>query len=113
VNKDRRQIAKVSIELMKECNEIGLISDASHDALVEATMHLQAAEHWQLKNQLKHEGKNPGTDTQIAISRVALPALEEAVQELKDGNYSEVITKLELALNTDGTLPKPTKKARR
>lgn len=105
MNADRRYIGRICVELMKECNESGLISDTSHVALLEAIKHLRSSEHWQLQNQLKHEGKNESTDKQIAICRVALPALESAVSAIEADDFMGVIEHLTLAITTDGTTP--------
>lgn len=110
MNADRRTTAKVCIALLHECSEIGLISDGSHVALTDALKALQTAEYWQLKNQEKHEGKNDPTDKQIAISRIALPALEAANLALAKDNFDEVLKQLTIAVDTDGTQPKRTKK---
>jgi hypothetical protein len=105
VNVDRRATGAVCIALLKECLAIGEMDDTSHVALSDAVRTMQNQEHWQLKNQEKHEGKNASTDKQIAISRVALPALEAAVQALKEDDYRTVLAKVELAITTDGTEP--------
>lgn len=105
MNADRRVVARVCIELLKECDAIGLIRDESHLMLVESISHLKAQEYWQLKNQEKHEGKNVATDLQLSISRVALPALEAASAALEADDYTEVIYQLHLAVTTDGKAP--------
>lgn len=110
MNADRRMIGQVCIALLHECNETGLIADASHLAVTDALKHLQQAEYWQLKNQERHEGKNATTDDQLAICRVALPALEAAVKAWNQDDFDEVITQLSLAITTDG---KPPRKSRR
>lgn len=110
LNVDRRAAAKVCIELIKECSEIGEMSETSHGVLAETLKVLQAQEYWQLKNQERHEGKNDPTDKQIAISRVALPALEAAAKALDAEDYNEVLTQLELAVSTEG---KPVRRRKR
>jgi hypothetical protein len=110
LNVDRRATAQVCIALLKECNEIGLISDASHVALTETLTTMRSQEFWQLRNQERHEGKNEPTDKQIAIARIALVALESAVEALAKDEFEEVIAQLTLAVTTDGT---PAKKKRR
>lgn len=106
MNTDRRQIAQICVELIRETAEVGEMSERAHQALVEAVKHLQAQEYWQAKNQEKHAGKNPSTDKQLAICRVALPALELAAEALQQEDYSTVIDQLELASTTDGEVPK-------
>lgn len=106
MNVDRRATARVCIELIKECSDIGEMSDASHKALADALKQMQSQEFWQLKNQERHEGKNEPTDRQIAISRVALPALEAAVKALAEDDYNEVLDQLTLAVTTEGEAPK-------
>lgn len=103
MNVDRRATAAVCIALLQECNESGLISDASHVALTDTLKSMQAAEFWQLKNQSRHEGKNEPTDKQIAICRVALPALEAAVAALAEDDFMEVLMQLTIAITTDGS----------
>lgn len=81
---------------------MGEISDESHVALEEVLKTMRNQEYWQLKNQSKHEGKNAPTDKQIAICRVALPALELAVEALDQGDYHMVLDQLTLAITTQG-----------
>lgn len=106
MNVDRRATAQICIALLKECAEVGEISDESHVALEEVLKTMRNQEYWQLKNQSKHEGKNAPTDKQIAISRVALPALELAVEALDQGDYHTILDQLILAITTDGATPK-------
>lgn len=82
--------------------ESGEMDERSHVALTDAIHVMQNQEYWQLNNQERHEGKNASTDKQIAISKIALPALERAVQALRADDYSGVLISLELAVNTDG-----------
>lgn len=103
MNGDRRHTAAVCADLIKECLEIGEITETSHATLTEAIKSMTSAEFWQLKNQERHAGKNAATDKQIAICRVALPALEEAGKALAAGDMRKVIRKLDLARTTDGT----------
>lgn len=86
------------------------MSEASHVALTAAVKHLQFQEYWQIKNQEKHAGSNPSTDKQISISRVALPALELAVEALVNEDYNTVLDQLVLASTTDGEVAKKTSK---
>jgi len=72
-------------------------------ALVNALQVMKQEEYWSLRNQSKHAGKNPSTDVQIAISEVALPALEAAVQSISEDDYNGVLDHLNLAVTTDGT----------
>ena len=113
MNKDRRATARICIELIKECAEIGEMRDASHEALVEALKTMQAAEYWSLRNQAKHEGSNDSTDAQIAVSRVALPALEDAVRYVQEEDYNAVIDSLELAITTKGAPARTSRKTSR
>lgn len=106
MNQDRRHLAKVCIALVKECSDIGEMSNESHDVLSDSLKQLTSAEYWQLRNQERHEGKNAATDKQIAICRVALPALEQAVKALKASDYNKVIARLQKAVDTDGTAPR-------
>ena len=112
MNQDRRVTARVCMALLQECSDIGLIGDASYVALTQSLKAMQQAEYWQLKNQSKHEGKNDPTDKQIAISRVALPALEGAVKALAEDDFAEVLAQLTIAVETDGTTPTKKKRAK-
>jgi len=103
-------VGRVCISLLHECNETGLISDESHVAVTDALKHLQQAEYWQLKNQERHEGKNASTDAQLAVCRVALPALEAAIQAWNQDDFTEVITQMNLAITTDGRKPRRSRK---
>jgi hypothetical protein len=105
LNADRRSTGQVCIELLKECSYHGEMSEASHAALVEAVKLMKQAEFWSLRRQEPHEGKNASTDAGIAISRVALPALENAARALADEEYDTVVEALTLAITTDGTTP--------
>lgn len=81
------------------------MSEASHASLTEAVKLMRNAEYWSLRKQEPHEGKNDSTDKGIAISRVALPALENAVAALEADDFDAVIDHLTLAVNTDGSAP--------
>jgi hypothetical protein len=111
LNADRRTTLAVCIALLQECNFVGEITEQAHDNLTTAIKALHQAEFWQLKNQERHEGKNAPTDKQIAICRVALPALQEAVKALEADDFDTVVDRLTLAGTTDGTVK--TKKKRR
>lgn len=110
MNADRRATAQVCIELIKECSEIGEMSEASHAALEHALKTMKQAEFWSLKNQTPHRGKNSSTDTSIRIGEVALPALEQAYSALVAEDYNTVIDQLALAATTDGTPATPNRK---
>ena len=101
MNKDRRATIQVCIELIRECAEIGEMSEASHTALGNALQQMVAGEYWSLRNMSKHEGKNESTDQQIAIAKVALPALEGAVQALAEEDYDKVLRLLRRAVKED------------
>ena len=105
VNADRRHIGKVCVALLEEGHANEEIHDSSHVALVEAVKHLLSQEFWQLKTQSKHEGKNASTDAQLAICRLALPALELAVAALETDDYAAAMTHIKFAVETDGTVP--------
>lgn len=95
------------VALLTEGSAAGEISDESHEALGEALTYLQKQEYHQLRAQEKFEGKNASTDKQIAICRVALPALEAAVAAYNSDDYDTVIVQVNLAVTTDGVAPKP------
>lgn len=114
MNADRRLTARVCVALLEECNQTGLISDESHDVISEAIKVLNTAEYWQIRNQERHEGRNASTDTQLAICRVAAPALEAALAAWNRDDFTEVIKQLTIAITTDGKPPaKPRRRKRR
>lgn len=115
LNGDRRFAGNLCIALIKECAEIGEMSDTAHNTITATLKHLQQAEFWQLRNQERHAGKNASTDQQLAVCRVALPALEAAVKALEADDYDGVINHVTLAVTTDGSVPrkKSTKGLRR
>lgn len=106
MNVDRRITARLCMELIKECSDLGEMSDSAFAALDEALKIMKQNEFWQLRNQSRHEGKNDPTDKQIAISRVALPALEEAAKALAADDWEGVLAHLTVAVETDGTVVK-------
>lgn len=110
MNQDRRHIAEMCIELIEVSAEHGEISDKAHATLVKSVKHLAAQEYWQLKGQERHEGKNASTDKQLAVCRVALPALEAAGKALESDDWDTVISQLKLAISTDGSVAKAVKK---
>lgn len=112
MNADRRQLGKVVIALLEEANTVGEISDKTHTVLGETLTHLHRQEHHQLRAQEKYEGNNASTDKQIAICRVALPALDSAVGCHDMDDYVGVIKYLEVAIETDGTPPRQARAAR-
>lgn len=112
MNVERRLTARLCIELLHTAAETKKqeLSDAAHEVLCLAVKGMRTAEEWALKNQERHAGKNASTDTSIAISRVALPALEKAVIALGDDDFHEVIDQLTLAMTTDGSTPRRRRK---
>ncbi|QKY80350.1 hypothetical protein SEA_MERCEDES_50 [Microbacterium phage Mercedes] len=113
MNADRRIAGKVVIELLNEGHVNGEISDQAHEVLGETLGHLQKQEYHQLRAQEKFEGKNASTDKQIAICRVALPALEKAVAAYNSDDFMECVTQVKTAIETDGTPPKVPRRKRR
>jgi hypothetical protein len=105
-------MGKIVIALLKEGNDAGEVSDETHEVLGETLGHMQRQEYHQLRAQEKFEGKNASTDKQISICRVALPALEEAMAAYNNDDYAEVIEKVRLAVDTDGTPPRKVRAAR-
>lgn len=95
------------VALLTEGSTAGEISDESHEALGEALTYLQKQEYHQLRAQEKFEGRNASTDKQIAICRVAFPALETAVAAYNSDDYDTVIDQVNIAVTTDGVVPKP------
>lgn len=114
MNSQRRISGSLLIALLLECNESGTISDENHLTATDALKSMQQDERWQLNAQEKHAGKNDSTDKQIAVCNVALPALTEAIDAWNNDDYVTVIEKVKLAIETDGVVPKPSrrKKAR-
>lgn len=102
MNADRRMIGRVLIELLNEGHHNGEISDQAHAMIGEALAHLRHAEYHQLKAQEKYEGQNPTTDKQVAICRVALPALEKALEGYNADDFQQCATEIKLAITTDG-----------
>lgn len=105
-------MGKIVIALLKEGSDAGEVSDETHEVLGETLGHMQRQEYHQLRAQEKFEGKNASTDKQIAICRVALPALEEAVTAYNNDDYISVIEGVKLAVETDGTPPRKARAAR-
>lgn len=112
MNADRRQVGKIVIALLNEGAATGEIGDDSHEVLGETLAHLQRQEYHQLRAQGKFEGKNASTDKQIAICRVALPALEEAVAAYNSDDWETVVKRVTLAVETDGSAPPKERKQR-
>jgi hypothetical protein len=110
MNADRRHTGSVCIALLLECHHIGEISDESHTTISEALSSMQQAEYWQLKNQERYEGRNASTDQQLRVCRVALPALEAALAAWNQDDFDTTIEQLRLAVTTDGTTQKKTRK---
>lgn len=113
MNADRRIAGRVLIELLNEGSINGEISDQAHAVLGETLAHMQKSEYHQLRTQEKHEGKNTSTDKQIAICRVALPALEAAMHAYNSDDFQECVTQVKLAIETDGTKPRRKREDRR
>lgn len=113
MNADRRFAGKVVIELLNEGSLNGEISDQAHEAIGETLAHLQKQEYHQLRAQEKFEGKNASTDKQIAICRVALPALEQAMHAYNSDDFTNCALQIKLAIETDGTPPKVRKPQRK
>lgn len=113
MNSQRRVSGSLLIALLLECNASGTISDENHQVATKALKSMQQDERWQLNSQEKHAGKNDSTDKQIAICHVALPALTEALDAWEEDDFVLVIQKVKLAIETDGTVPKPTRARRK
>ena len=113
MNEHRRHTCRITVVLLLECAYSGTIGDEAHLAITNTLHHLQREEFHQLRAQEKHEGKNSTTDKQIAICRVALPALDAALQAWNNDDFDQVVDKLQLAAETDGTAPKATRKRRK
>ena len=112
MNTERRHLATLCIHLIEVGSRRGELSDSAHASLVAAVKSMRQTESWSLRNQERHEGKNKTTDTSIAVSRVALPALERADSALAEGDYLQVIKQLRIAATTDGSEPVPKKRRR-
>lgn len=112
MNADRRIVGRVLLELLNEGHYHGEISDQAHEVIGETLAHLRTAEQYQLKAQEKYEGNNASTDKQIAICRVAMPALASATAAYNTDDFIGVVRYVKLAIETDGTVPKP-KRGRR
>ena len=90
-----------------------MISDETHVAVTTALHHLQRKESHQLRTQEKYDGTSPSNTKQVAICRVALKALEEAVAAWDNDQHAKVISGVLLAIETDGTPPAKPKARRR
>lgn len=110
MNADRRIAGKVLIALLTEGAEAGEVSDETHEVIGETLAHLERTEYHQLRTQEKHEGKNTSTDKQIAICRVAMPALASATAAYNTDDFIGVVRYVKLAIETDGTVPKARRK---
>lgn len=112
MNATRRLFGATVISLLLECNESGSISDENHLTATNAISHMRQEEAYQLRAQEKHAGKNDSTDKQIAICRVALPALEAAWDAWNRDDFNKVIDHIRAAIETDGTAPKRQRRKR-
>jgi hypothetical protein len=101
---------KVLIALLEEGHENGEISDETHETIGEVLAHLERSEYHQERTQSKHEGKNATTDKQLAICRVALPALASATAAYNQDDFIGVVRYLKVAIETDGTRPKKSRR---
>lgn len=113
MNADRRATAAVCIALINEGIEAGELRGESHVALEHALKTMRQNEFWSLKSQSAHAGSNASTDGSIAISKVALPALEAAESALVKGDYVAVAEKLDLAATVTADQAKEAPKRRR
>jgi len=112
MNQDRRMVGKVLIELLTEGSINGEISDKAHEVIGETLAHLHKSEYHQLRTQEKYEGKNTSTDKQVAICRIAMPALESALRAYNSDDFQECVTQVKLATETDGIPPRVKRAAR-
>lgn len=103
MNEERRQLGHITIALLIECNHSQSIGDEAHLAITNSLKHMQRQEFHQQRTQEKYAGQNASTDKQLAISYVALPALEEAVAAWENDDFQQVIESVTLAVVTDGT----------
>lgn len=112
MNASRRQTGHITIALLLECANSGTIGDEAHLAITDTLVHLQREEFHQLRAQEKYEHTSASNATQVAICRVALPALEAAVDAWNKDDFDTVIEQLKVAIEADGKA-KPARKARR
>ena len=112
MNASRRQTGSITIALLLECSHSGTIGDEAHLAITDTLVHLHREEFHQLRAQEKYEHTSPSNATQVAICRVALPALEAAVDAWNRDDFETVIEQLKVAIEADGKA-KPARKARR
>ncbi|AXQ52920.1 hypothetical protein SEA_NEFERTHENA_57 [Microbacterium phage Neferthena] len=113
MNADRRMAGRVLVELLNEGSINGEISDQAHEVIGETLAHLQKGEYHQLRSQEKYDGTSPSNTKQVAICRVALPALEAAMHAYNSDDFGECITQVTIAIETDGTPPKKERRKRR
>lgn len=113
MNADRRLVGRVLVELLNEGSINGEISDEAHTVIGEALVSLQKSESYQLRSQEKYDGTSPSNTKQVAICRVALPALEAAVHAYNGDDFAECMAQVKIAIETDGTVPKPRRQRRK
>lgn len=113
MNASRRQTGQITIALLLECANSGTIGDEAHLAITDTLVHLQREEFHQLRAQEKYEHTSTSNATQVAICRVALPALEAAVDAWNRDDFDTVIDQLKIAITADGKPKKPTRRGKR
>ena len=101
MNAGRRAFIKLALELIEHCLDKGSMTEDGYVALGEAAKLMQKEEYWSLRNMTKHADKNDSTARQVAISEVALPALEAAVKAWEDEELEDMATHLRAAMNAE------------
>lgn len=94
----------VCVDLIELCLDNGSMNESTYVALGEAAALMQKEEYWSLRNMSKHADKNDSTAQQVAISELALPLLEKAVQSWKDEDLHDMATYLREAASVEPKL---------
>ena len=109
MNSSRRTTINLCVELVDLCLESGSMTEQTYQAIGEAAQMIQKEEYWSLRNMSKHADKNESTAKQVAISEIALPHLEKAVELWKEEDLHEMSVLLKKARDAE---PKPVKKGK-
>lgn len=84
MNAGRRATIRICVDAIDMCIENGAIDEHVYNNLGDVAKLMQKEEYWSLRNMSKHVDKNDTTAQQVAISEIALPLLESAVEAWKE-----------------------------
>ncbi|QDP44112.1 hypothetical protein SEA_JENOS_62 [Microbacterium phage Jenos] len=105
MNADRRMTLMLMIEVCRDADASGQVSNEVHLSMGEAIKSLKQAEYWSVRN-IKPE-RNDSSAKQHAIATIALGALEEAYVAWEAMEYDTMLERLEIACSTNGTAVLP------